>query len=72
MKHFSENFWVFVVLEFKETGMWSGTAAVYLVFRYCRNMGKKENKYSITPLIRINWDGEPSGHAENPNNWTFL
>jgi len=25
-------------------------------------------KYSITPLININWEGEPSGHAENPDN----
>jgi hypothetical protein len=23
-------------------------------------------------LIRINWDGEPSGYAENPDNWIFL
>jgi len=27
---------------------------------------------SRTPLIRINWDGEPSGYAENPGNWIFL
>ena len=25
-----------------------------------------------TPLIRINWDGEPSGHAENSDNWILL
>jgi len=31
------------------------------------------NKFhSRTPLIRINCDGEPSGHAENPDNWIFL
>jgi hypothetical protein len=29
-------------------------------------------KYSITPLIRINWDGEPSGYAGNPEIWIFL
>jgi hypothetical protein len=29
------------------------------------------SKYSRTPLIRINWDGEPSGHANNPDNWIF-
>ena len=29
-------------------------------------------KYSRTPLIRINWDGELSGYAENPDNWIFL
>jgi hypothetical protein len=28
--------------------------------------------YSRTPLIRINWDGDPSGYAENPDNWIFL
>jgi hypothetical protein len=28
--------------------------------------------YSRTPLIRIDWDGEASGYAENPDNWTFL
>ena len=32
--------------------------------------GQKEGyKYSRTPLIPINWDYEPSGYAENPNNW---
>jgi hypothetical protein len=29
-------------------------------------------KYSRTPLIRTNWDCEPSGHADNPDNWIFL
>ena len=29
-------------------------------------------KYRRTPLIRIHWDGEPSGYAENPDNWIFL
>jgi len=24
-------------------------------------------KYIITPLIHINWDGEPSRYAENPD-----
>ena len=28
--------------------------------------------YSRTPLIRINWEGEPSGYAENPDNWICL
>jgi hypothetical protein len=28
--------------------------------------------YSRTPLIRINWDGEPFGYAEIPDNWSFL
>ena len=25
-----------------------------------------------TPLIRINWEGEPSYYAENPDEWIFL
>jgi hypothetical protein len=29
-------------------------------------------EYSRTPLIRINWDGEPSGYAENPDDWIFI
>jgi len=30
------------------------------------------SEYSRTPLIRINWDGEASEYAGNPDNWTFL
>ena len=30
------------------------------------------HKYSITSPIRINCDGQPSGYAENPDNWIFL
>jgi len=30
------------------------------------------HQYSRTPLIRINWNEEPSGYAENPDNWIFL
>jgi len=28
----------------------------------------REVNYSRTPLIRINWEGEPSGYAEKPGN----
>jgi len=28
--------------------------------------------YIRTPLIRINWDGEPSGYAEYPDNYIFF
>jgi len=28
--------------------------------------------YSGTSVIRINWDGQPSGYAEIPDNWIFL
>jgi hypothetical protein len=31
-----------------------------------------KKKYSRIPLIRINWDGEPSVYAENPDNLIFL
>ena len=30
-----------------------------------------DHKYIRTPLIRINWDGEPSGYAGNTDNWIF-
>ena len=38
--------------------------AKFIYFRFYKN--------SITPLIRNNFDGEPSGYAENPDNWIFL
>jgi hypothetical protein len=33
---------------------------------------KGHMKCGRTPLIRINWDGEPSGYAKNPGNSIFL
>jgi len=36
------------------------------------NRHQAKPKYSSTPLIRINLDGETSGNAENPDNWIFL
>jgi hypothetical protein len=29
-------------------------------------------RHSRSPFIRINLDSEPSGFAENPNNWIFF
>ena len=29
-------------------------------------------EYNRTQLIRFNWDGDPSGYADNPDNWIFL
>ena len=29
-------------------------------------------KYSVTPFIRINWDGEPSAYAEDPDDWIIF
>jgi hypothetical protein len=38
--------------------------------------GKKnagiQNHYNKTPLMLINWDSKPSGHAENLVNWIFV
>ena len=31
-----------------------------------------QSLYRRNPLIRINWDGKPSGNGENPDNWIFL
>jgi hypothetical protein len=28
--------------------------------------------YSRSPLIQINWNGEPSRYAESTDNWIFL
>jgi hypothetical protein len=36
------------------------------------NKYRRMHTYRKTPLIRINWDGEPSGYAEIPDNWIFL
>jgi len=33
---------------------------------------RKIKNYIKTPLIRISWDGEPSGYAKIPDNWIFL
>jgi len=27
---------------------------------------------SRTPIIWIDWDGDPSAYAENPDNWIFF
>jgi len=40
--------------------------------------GRKNNhgifrvRKSRIPLIRFNWDSEPSKYAENPDNWIFI
>ena len=31
-----------------------------------------KNSYPRTPLIQINREGQPSGHAENPDYWLFF
>jgi hypothetical protein len=31
-----------------------------------------DSSYSITSIIRINWDSEPSGYSGSPDNWICL
>ena len=56
----------------------SGYATCYDMFHMAVNLPfihqKKKTywEYSRAPLIRINWEGEPFGYAENPDNWIFL
>jgi hypothetical protein len=32
---------------------------------------ERNKKYSRIQLIRVNWEDETSGYAENPDNWIF-
>jgi len=43
-----------------------------LIHTYLDDKAGPSVLYSRTPLIRINCNGEPSGYAENPDNWIFL
>ena len=55
--------------------IFSGSTRQHKPFKYWLRLRLKRNKNpacSRTPLIRINWEGEPTGHAENPDNWIFL
>jgi hypothetical protein len=44
------------------------------VRHFCGPAGlcKTSSSYSRTALIRINWDDEPFGCAESPDNWIFF
>ena len=33
---------------------------------------RNNSKAGKTPRNRINWNGEPSGYAEIPDNWIFV
>ena len=50
------------------TAGWRSTAYAYC---YCCDV-TYVSRYSRTPLIWINWDGEPSGYAEIPDNSILL
>ena len=45
---------------------------IYIYIYRERERERERGVYIRIPLIRINWDGEPSGQAENPVNWIFL
>jgi hypothetical protein len=45
----------------------AGGKAIRLMF-----MTSNRLLHSRAPLIRINWGGEPSGYAENTDNWIFI
>jgi hypothetical protein len=38
----------------------------------CLNWELDEGEYNRTTFIRINWEEEPSGYVEKPENWNFL
>ena len=48
------------------------TQEVLSLNRGTKTVYTEYTKYSRTPRILINWDGEPSGYAENPDDWIFL
>ena len=60
----------------------SRTNFVWFVLRPCslwvlwlhtvKSVARNIFTYSRTPIIRINWDGEASGYAENPDKLIFL
>jgi len=54
------------------TAFHSPSITVRLIPTYLDDKAGPALLYSRTLLIRINWDGEPSGYAENPDNWIFL
>jgi len=37
-----------------------------------QNAAISGSTYSRTALVRINWNSEPPGYAENPDNWIYL
>jgi len=44
---------------------------MYLIYIPVYYNVEVKRKYSITPLIRIVWDGGQSGYSENADNWFF-
>ena len=76
------------VLTLKISGFWIHTIYVFLFFSEKKNCFYKYHfffaipkpyvvcevgfEYSRTLLIQINWDGEPSGYAENPDKWILF
>ena len=55
-----------IIIRFTVRREGSAVFSAVVRFRFLQRQRKE------TPLIRINWDGEPSEFAENPDNWIFL
>jgi hypothetical protein len=43
--------------------------AAYFVLMSILEEANYKINYGITPIICINWEREPTGYAENPDNW---
>jgi len=63
----------------KQTGVKHALYLCYVNKILNSSLGTTENcnetglrNYSRTRCFRINWDVEPSGYAEYPDNWIFL
>jgi hypothetical protein len=63
MSSFSENSYVFVVLEFREMGLWCGLTLVYPVFTYGRNLGKERKQIPEILILKRGclWHFSPRG-----------
>jgi hypothetical protein len=68
------NLFVFSLFENRIAILWSCSVPGQRdeLHAQVQNLNSLVCQYSRTPLIRINWDGEPSGYAENLDNLIFL
>ena len=49
--------------------MWSGKCLLVII---CLPSTCETYQYGRTPIVRVNWNGQPSGYTANPDNWIFL
>jgi hypothetical protein len=70
MPHFSEKVVLFVLLELTQIGLWLYIPLLYLVFRYRRNMRKREISTQILILKSESfWRLSPGGCGYLPHCW---